>query len=122
MVPRAVLMKTSLKAVNTARPVTTAHPKITVYRMNLMEDMLPLGKEPKEGKLLVKDLLKLLMKVRFYLKFLERTICTVLIVPKESLTCLVEKATLDESMLWHRRLGHVNFKTTNKLVKENLVR
>ncbi|GKD68663.1 putative ribonuclease H-like domain-containing protein [Tanacetum coccineum] len=44
------------------------------------------------------------------------------IVPKESLTCLVAKATLDESMLWHRRLGHVKFKTINKLVKENLVR
>ncbi|GJY73914.1 putative ribonuclease H-like domain-containing protein [Tanacetum coccineum] len=44
------------------------------------------------------------------------------IVPKESLTCLVAKATLDESMLWHRRLGHVNFKTINKLVKENLIR
>ncbi|GJW03083.1 putative ribonuclease H-like domain-containing protein [Tanacetum coccineum] len=44
------------------------------------------------------------------------------IVPKESLTCLVAKATLDESMLWHRRLGHVNFKTINKLVKDNLVR
>ncbi|GJS10041.1 putative ribonuclease H-like domain-containing protein [Tanacetum coccineum] len=44
------------------------------------------------------------------------------IVPKKSLTCLVAKATLDESMLWHRRLGHVNFKTINKLVKENLVR
>ncbi|GJY29231.1 hypothetical protein Tco_0404998 [Tanacetum coccineum] len=29
------------------------------------------------------------------------------IVPKESLTCLVAKATLDESILWHRRLGHV---------------
>ncbi|GKB38990.1 putative ribonuclease H-like domain-containing protein [Tanacetum coccineum] len=49
---------------------------------NLMEDMLPLGEEPKEEKL---------------------------------------PATLDESMLWHRRLGHVNFKTINKLVKENLV-
>ncbi|GKB90976.1 putative ribonuclease H-like domain-containing protein, partial [Tanacetum coccineum] len=44
------------------------------------------------------------------------------IIPKESLSCLVAKATLDESMLWHRRLGHVNFKTINKLVKENLVR
>ncbi|GJY69328.1 putative ribonuclease H-like domain-containing protein [Tanacetum coccineum] len=44
------------------------------------------------------------------------------IVYKESLTCLVAKATLDESLLWHRRLGHVNFKTINKLVKENLVR
>ncbi|GJV85155.1 putative ribonuclease H-like domain-containing protein [Tanacetum coccineum] len=27
------------------------------------------------------------------------------IIPKESLTCLIAKATLDESMLWHRRLG-----------------
>ncbi|GJY44965.1 putative ribonuclease H-like domain-containing protein [Tanacetum coccineum] len=44
------------------------------------------------------------------------------IVPKECLTCLVAKATLDESILWHRRLGHVNFKTINKLVKDNLVR
>ncbi|GJX31016.1 ribonuclease H-like domain-containing protein [Tanacetum coccineum] len=44
------------------------------------------------------------------------------IIPKKSLTCLVAKATLDESMLWHRRLGHVNFKTINKLVKDKLVR
>ncbi|GJV07502.1 putative ribonuclease H-like domain-containing protein [Tanacetum coccineum] len=44
------------------------------------------------------------------------------IVPKESLTCLVAKATLDESMLWHRRLGHINFKNINKLVNDNLVR
>ncbi|GJR78451.1 putative ribonuclease H-like domain-containing protein [Tanacetum coccineum] len=44
------------------------------------------------------------------------------IVPKETLTCLVAKDTLDESMLWHRRLGHINFKNINKLVKENLVR
>ncbi|GJY30715.1 putative ribonuclease H-like domain-containing protein [Tanacetum coccineum] len=44
------------------------------------------------------------------------------IVPKESLTCLVAKAILDESMLWHRRLGHINFKNINKFVKDNLVR
>ncbi|GJW15361.1 putative ribonuclease H-like domain-containing protein [Tanacetum coccineum] len=44
------------------------------------------------------------------------------IVPKESLTCLVAKATLDESMLWHRRLGHINFKNINKLVKDNLIK
>ncbi|GKB48846.1 putative ribonuclease H-like domain-containing protein, partial [Tanacetum coccineum] len=42
------------------------------------------------------------------------------IVPKEILTCLVAKATLYESMLWHRRLGHINFKNINKLVKDNL--
>ncbi|GJZ46023.1 putative ribonuclease H-like domain-containing protein, partial [Tanacetum coccineum] len=40
----------------------------------------------------------------------------------ESLTYLVAKATSDESMLWHRRLGHINFKNINKLVKDNLVR
>ncbi|GJU72343.1 putative ribonuclease H-like domain-containing protein [Tanacetum coccineum] len=44
------------------------------------------------------------------------------IVPKEGLTCLFAKATFDESKLWHRRLGHLNIKTMNKLVKENLVR
>ncbi|GKB49661.1 ribonuclease H-like domain-containing protein, partial [Tanacetum coccineum] len=30
--------------------------------------------------------------------------------------------TIDESKRWHRRLGHVNFKTMNKLVKGNVVR
>nr|GFA12054.1 ribonuclease H-like domain-containing protein [Tanacetum cinerariifolium] len=44
------------------------------------------------------------------------------IVPSGDLTCLFAKATLDESNLWHRRLGHVNFKNINKLVKGNLVR
>ncbi|GJS23357.1 hypothetical protein Tco_0451989 [Tanacetum coccineum] len=143
MVPRAVLMKTGLKSLNTARPVNTAHPKTTVcsarpmphflnqYNQlpkavntarpnsavvnavranqvnavkasacwvwrptklnsasitlkrhnyvnargisksvmawssrNLMDDMLPLGEEPKKGKLLVKELLKLLLQVQ----------------------------------------------------------
>ncbi|GJS93467.1 putative ribonuclease H-like domain-containing protein [Tanacetum coccineum] len=44
------------------------------------------------------------------------------VVPQGGLTCLFAKATPDESNLWHRRLGHVNFKTMNKLVKGNLVR
>ncbi|GJX98582.1 putative ribonuclease H-like domain-containing protein [Tanacetum coccineum] len=44
------------------------------------------------------------------------------IVPKGGLTCLFAKATSDESKLWHRRLGHINFKTMNKLVKGNLIR
>nr|GFC45691.1 ribonuclease H-like domain-containing protein [Tanacetum cinerariifolium] len=37
------------------------------------------------------------------------------IISSGDLTCLFAKATLDESNLWHRRLGHVNFKTINKL-------
>ncbi|GKD94539.1 hypothetical protein Tco_1374376, partial [Tanacetum coccineum] len=107
IVPRAVLMKTSLRPLNTARPVNTAHPKTTIYSArpitarpkvvntarpkvvntarpniavvnavrenqvnvvkasvtcpiyqtsrNLIEDMLPLGKVPKEEELLMCD-------------------------------------------------------------------
>nr|GEU86705.1 hypothetical protein [Tanacetum cinerariifolium] len=44
------------------------------------------------------------------------------VAPSGGLTCLFAKATLDESNLWHRRLGHINFKTMNKLVRRNLVR
>ncbi|GJV82263.1 ribonuclease H-like domain-containing protein [Tanacetum coccineum] len=44
------------------------------------------------------------------------------VVPSGGLTCLFAKATIDESNLWHRRLGHINFKTMNKLVRRNLVR
>ncbi|GJW76491.1 putative ribonuclease H-like domain-containing protein [Tanacetum coccineum] len=44
------------------------------------------------------------------------------VVPQGGLTCLFTKDTPDESNLWHWRLGHVNFKTINKLVKGNLVR
>nr|GEU73772.1 putative ribonuclease H-like domain-containing protein [Tanacetum cinerariifolium] len=43
------------------------------------------------------------------------------IVPFGDLTFIFAKATIDESNLWHRRLGHINFKTMNKLVKGNLV-
>ncbi|GJV02838.1 putative ribonuclease H-like domain-containing protein [Tanacetum coccineum] len=117
---------------------------------HLMKDMLHLGEEPNEEELLVKELLKLMcdkknsvlftnigcfvMSPDFKLADESQVLLKVPrknnmysvdmknIVPKESLTCLVAKATLDESMLWHRRLGHVNFKTINKLVKDNLVR
>ncbi|GJR95131.1 putative ribonuclease H-like domain-containing protein [Tanacetum coccineum] len=44
------------------------------------------------------------------------------IVPKGGLTCLFAIATYDESKLWHRRLGQINFKTTNKLIKGNLLK
>ncbi|GJS56899.1 putative ribonuclease H-like domain-containing protein [Tanacetum coccineum] len=44
------------------------------------------------------------------------------IVPFGGITCLYANATTDESKLWHRRLGHVNFKNINKLVKGHLVR
>nr|GEZ82490.1 ribonuclease H-like domain-containing protein [Tanacetum cinerariifolium] len=44
------------------------------------------------------------------------------IVPHKDLTCLVAKASADECILWHRRLGHLNVKTMNKLVRYNLLR
>nr|GFB19338.1 putative ribonuclease H-like domain-containing protein [Tanacetum cinerariifolium] len=44
------------------------------------------------------------------------------VVPHKDLTCLVAKASADECMLWHRRLGHLKFKTMNRLVRHNLVR
>nr|GEY43113.1 hypothetical protein [Tanacetum cinerariifolium] len=44
------------------------------------------------------------------------------IVSREGLTYLFSKAAYDESKLWHGRLGHLKFKTMNKLVKKNLVR
>nr|GEU81503.1 hypothetical protein [Tanacetum cinerariifolium] len=87
----------------------------------LGKDMLPLGEELMVAELLVNELLKLVL-----LKVLRRNnmynVDMKNIVPKESLTCLVVKATLDESMLWHMRLGHINFKNINKLVKDKLVR
>nr|GEU44287.1 hypothetical protein [Tanacetum cinerariifolium] len=44
------------------------------------------------------------------------------VVLSGDLTCLFAKASIGESNLWHMRLGHVNFKTMNKLMKGNLVR
>ena len=41
--------------------------------------------------------------------------------PEGDITCLVAKASLDESTRWHRRMAHVNFKTINKLSKHGLV-
>nr|GEU65991.1 hypothetical protein [Tanacetum cinerariifolium] len=61
-------------------------------------------------------LLKVLRKNNMYIVDIKN------IVPTKDLTCLVVKAINDESMLWHKRLGHINYKIINKLVKENLVR
>nr|GEZ30384.1 ribonuclease H-like domain-containing protein [Tanacetum cinerariifolium] len=42
--------------------------------------------------------------------------------PRGNLACLVAHALVDESVKWHRRMGHVNYKTMNRLAKGNLVR
>ncbi|GJT92632.1 putative ribonuclease H-like domain-containing protein [Tanacetum coccineum] len=190
MAPRAVLMKTGLRPLNTARPVNTVHPKTTVHSARPMpkavntarpnsavvnavrenevnavkasacwghpkkEDQcyvdsgcsrhmtgnmsylldfkefdggyVTFGGGAKGGKITGKGTLKTADESQVLLKVPRKnnmySVDMKNIVPKESLTCLVAKATLDESMIWHRRLGHVNFKTINKLVKDNLVR
>nr|GFB19152.1 hypothetical protein [Tanacetum cinerariifolium] len=43
------------------------------------------------------------------------------LAPQAPITCLLAKASHYESNLWHRRLGHVNFRNMKKLVKGNLV-
>ncbi|GJY94618.1 putative ribonuclease H-like domain-containing protein [Tanacetum coccineum] len=174
MVPRAVLMKTSLKPFNTARTVNTAHPKSIVFsakpmspkakvantarpkvvntarphlavvnvvrvnQANAVKASACWGKPQQDDTRFIDSgcsrhmtrniaylsdfkefdeiLLKIPRKDNMYSFDMKN------IVPKESLTCLVAKDTSDESMLWHRRLGHINFKNINKLVKDNLVR
>nr|GFA08290.1 ribonuclease H-like domain-containing protein [Tanacetum cinerariifolium] len=93
--------------------------------------------EPKEEELLVNELLKqnsvlfidtgcFVLSLDFKLNDESRVLLKVPrrnnmytfdmknIVPKESLTCPVVKATLDESMLWHRRLDGSIFDTSSK--------
>ncbi|GJX14966.1 ribonuclease H-like domain-containing protein [Tanacetum coccineum] len=116
LVPREVLMKSGLVSVNTARQ---GNPQMDLQDQGVIDSgcsrhmtgnmsyltnyeeidrgYVAFGGNPKGGKIIGK-------------------------VPKGGLTCLFAKATSDESKLWHRRLGHLNFKTMNKLVKGNLVR
>ncbi|GKE74785.1 ribonuclease H-like domain-containing protein [Tanacetum coccineum] len=82
---------------------------------------------PKGGKLQEHVPLKLLIDERQVLLRVPRknnmySVDLKNIVSKGGLTCLFAKATSDESKHWHRSLGHLNFKTMNKLVKGNLVR
>ncbi|GKA26776.1 ribonuclease H-like domain-containing protein [Tanacetum coccineum] len=208
MTPRAVLMKTGLKPLNTARPVNIAHPKTIIYNARPMSfntakekvytaklkvvniarltpavvnairanrpQHVRLGDLPnlighsqkedqgyvdsgcsrhmtsnmsylsknycisqmcdKKNSVLFTDTACFVLSLDFNLPDESQVLLKVprkkymysvdmkKIIPKKILTCLVAKATLDESMLWHRRLGHINFKTINKLVKGNLVR
>ncbi|GJY38922.1 ribonuclease H-like domain-containing protein [Tanacetum coccineum] len=156
MVPKAVLMKSGLVSINTARQnmsktsvlvntgrqVNPAHSKTTVNAarpmsylsktaystdQGVMEDMLLLEGTPKEGKSQENVPLKLLIDESQVLLRVPRknnmySVDLKNIVPKGGLTCLFAKAISDESKLWHRRLGHLNFKTMNKLVKGNLIR
>ncbi|GJX60869.1 putative ribonuclease H-like domain-containing protein [Tanacetum coccineum] len=87
--------------------------------------LVAFGGNSKGGKITRKDfmltdkshvLLKVTRKDNMYSVDLKN------VVSQGGLIYLFAKATPDESNLWHMRLGHVNFKTMNKLVKGNLVR
>ncbi|GJW13833.1 ribonuclease H-like domain-containing protein [Tanacetum coccineum] len=69
---------------------------------------------------------KLLDESQVLLKFQTEQLCTSYDQKKlflsRGLTCLIAKATIDESQFMHMRIGHINFKTMNKLMRGNLVR
>ncbi|GKA70378.1 ribonuclease H-like domain-containing protein [Tanacetum coccineum] len=160
MVPKAVLMKTGIRSVNTVRPVNTAHPKTTVYSARPMPKAVNTARpysvvvnDVRENQVnTVKasacwgwrptklNSASITLKRHNYVDARGRSKCFVLspnfklvdesqvllkvprknnmysvdmknIVPKECLTCLVAKATLDESMIWHRRLGKFDGKS-----------
>nr|GEV25733.1 hypothetical protein [Tanacetum cinerariifolium] len=137
------------KNVNTARPKVVVNAVkgnlVNATMKKLMEDMLLLEGTLMEGKSQEKVPLKLnsvlfndteciLLSPNFKLIGESQVLLKVPsknnmysgdlknIVSKGGLTFLFSKATSDESKLWHRRLGYLNFKTMNKLVKENLAR
>ncbi|GJX64889.1 putative ribonuclease H-like domain-containing protein [Tanacetum coccineum] len=98
------------KKVNTVKGtrVNTARPKVVISAVKGNK-----GNAVKASACWLTDeshvLLKVPRKDNMYIVDLKN------VVPQGGLTCLFAKATPDESNLWHRRLGHVNFKTMNKL-------
>nr|GEX70251.1 putative ribonuclease H-like domain-containing protein [Tanacetum cinerariifolium] len=93
---------------------------ISLIMKIIMVDLFPLDMDKAEflAKLLNESqvLLRVLRKDNIYNVDLKS------VVPTRGLTCLFAKATIDESNLWHMRLGHINYKIINKLVRGNLVR
>nr|GEY13792.1 hypothetical protein [Tanacetum cinerariifolium] len=114
-------------------PKKSNHPICVQGNMSYLSDFQELnggyvafGGNPKGGNILGKGKIKTDFKLPDESQVLlrvprENTMYNVNlkdIVPSVDLTCLFAKATIDESNLWHRRLGHINFKTINKLKKE----
>ncbi|GJV74916.1 putative ribonuclease H-like domain-containing protein [Tanacetum coccineum] len=114
MIPRAVLRKTGLKPFNTAR---TGKPQKDDIRFvdsgcsrHMTRNIVYLS-DFKEFDGVMKHLCRGAHGGRITGKGTLKT---------DSLD--FEDDTSDESRLWHRRLGHINFRNINKLVKDNLVR
>ncbi|GJR26267.1 putative ribonuclease H-like domain-containing protein [Tanacetum coccineum] len=110
--PKAVVMLLGQKQYLMLFRETREHVPILLDYEEINEDYVAFGGNPKGGKITG----RVPRKNNMYSVDLKNS------VPKGGLTCLFAKATSDESKLWHRRLGHINFKTMNKLVKGNLIR
>ncbi|GJR93488.1 uncharacterized mitochondrial protein-like protein [Tanacetum coccineum] len=152
-VPRAVLMKSGLKTLNTARqnsssaaisvnnarPINTAYPRPTVNSARTTSNVFNRAHshgnpylELQEKGVIDSGCSRHMTGNKSYLSNYEETDGGFVafggnpkggkITRKGGLTYLFAKATLDESNLWHRSLGHINFTTMNKLVKGNLVK
>nr|GFA14611.1 putative ribonuclease H-like domain-containing protein [Tanacetum cinerariifolium] len=93
-------------------PVSAGHPN-TVSAGDGILGPLPLNIQPKNFPLPDPSMVILSIPIKHNLY----TFRLNELAPKGPLTCLIAKASQDESTLWHRRLGHVNFRNMNKLVK-----
>ncbi|GJT15735.1 putative ribonuclease H-like domain-containing protein [Tanacetum coccineum] len=142
MVPRVVLMKSALVSfnttrqsiskiavsINTARQVNIAHSKTTVNAARPMSYLSKTAHSTVKRQIQVSDGLGPQKKLIFLSDVqgnpqIDLQDFRSNIVPKKRFnSAFLQKHTSDEFKLWHRRLGHLNFKTMNKLVKENLVR
>nr|GEV70923.1 ribonuclease H-like domain-containing protein [Tanacetum cinerariifolium] len=96
-----------------AKPVNTAGPKQSQKQLVLLKEIRLLLLRPQQSHPQQALMNKGIVDSSFDLQN---------VVPSRDLTCLFAKASIDESNLWHKRLGHVNFKSMNKIVKGNLVR
>nr|GEW89995.1 uncharacterized mitochondrial protein AtMg00810-like [Tanacetum cinerariifolium] len=101
VVPTAVLTWSKLVSLTAARPITTAVPQTKVTRPRPAKTIITKPYSPPRRNI---NRCSSPKPSNFPPKV------TIVKAPKIN-------ATLDESNLWHRRLGHINFKTMNKLVK-----
>nr|GEV94282.1 hypothetical protein [Tanacetum cinerariifolium] len=128
MTPKAVLLKPGITPIAVSRPnMNVAQPKMTsLLKHHIQIGYVSFGHGG--GKITGKGIIKTDFKSIDDTNVLLRTprqhtmysIDLNNIVLHKNLACLVAKALVDESMLWHRRLGHLNSKTMNKLVRNNL--
>nr|GEZ33109.1 hypothetical protein [Tanacetum cinerariifolium] len=108
-----ILSKPAIKFIKAAdRPTESKIDKVEIAKKPaimslLMDDMCHLVKE--DARLLAKEQSK--PDPRQHNMY---SIDLNNVVPHKDLTCLIAKASADECMLWHRRLGHLNIKIMNR--------